>query len=108
MVDFNVSNGLPGAEEFSILAAGRLVRATEGFRLLVAPVDEVLKQCETGYATYVLDGDWEIGIKRILSRTIRDKTRFDARRDNAYLCVFLSHPYSKIRYGSHQPSRSFC
>lgn len=59
MVDFNVSNGLPGAQEFCILAARCLVRATEGFWLLVAPVDEVLKQCKTSYATYVLDGDWK-------------------------------------------------
>lgn len=75
MVDFNVSNGLPGAEEFSILAAGRLERATEGFRLLVAPVDEVLKQCETGYATYVLDGDWKLELRESY------RGQFETRRD---------------------------
>lgn len=108
MVDFNVSNGLPGAEELCILAAGRLVRATEGFWLLVAPVDKVLKQCETGYATYVLDGDWKLELRE--SYRGQFETRRDLIRDktNAYLCVFLYHPYSKIRCGSHQPSRSFC
>lgn len=43
MVDLNVSNDLPGAEELGLMTTGCLVRATEGFGLLVTPVDEVLK-----------------------------------------------------------------
>lgn len=105
MVDFNVSNGLPGAQEFCILAARCLVRATEGFWLLVAPVDEVLKQCKTGYATYVLDWDWKKWDWENLTED--NLTRQDLSQDDTYLCVFLYHPNSKIRYGSRQPSRSF-
>lgn len=43
MVDFDVSDGLPGVEEFGASASRRLVRAAEGFGFLVAPVDEILK-----------------------------------------------------------------
>lgn len=85
MVDFNVSNGLPGAEEFCMLAAGCLVRTTEGFRLLVAPVDEVLKECDTGYATYVLDWDWKLGLRDITE----DNSNRDNIRDKAKL-TFVS------------------
>lgn len=85
MVDFNVSNGLPGAEEFCMLAAGRLVRVAEGFWLLVAPVDEVLKECETGYATYVLDWDWKLGLRDVTE----DNSKWDYIRNKATL-TFVS------------------
>lgn len=103
MVDFNVSNGLPGAEEFCMLVAGCLVRTTEGFRLLVAPVDEVLKQCETSYATYVLDWDWKLGLRDLIEdNSKQDEITFETRR-NLPLCLFVPSIFeNKIWFSSAQ------